>query len=137
MLIRTHYAFDQQRFLKPVERAESGYSSFLGNVLDSPDACLFVAEDDSTILGYVFAALEPLSWKELRGPAGFIHDVAVIAERRREGVGTKLIQAAIEWLRDLGAPRVILGTAAANATAHALFRHLGFRDTMIEMTMEL
>ena len=137
MLIRTHYAFDQQRFLKPVERAESGYASFLGSVLDTPDACIFVAEEDSTIIGYVFAALEPLSWKELRGPAGFIHDIAVTAERRCEGVGTKLIQTAIDWLRERGAPRVVLGTAAADETAHTLFRHLGFRDTMVEMTMEL
>src|SRR5438477_2853132 len=137
MLIRTHYAFDQQRFLKPVERAESGYASFLGSVLDNPDACIFVAEEDSTIIGYVFAALEPLSWKELRGPAGFIHDLAVIAERRCEGVGTKLIETAIDWFREHGAPRVVLGTAAANETAHTLFRRLGFRDTMVEMTMEL
>ena len=137
MLIRTHYAFDQQRFLKPVDRAESGYASFLGSLLDAPDACIFVAEQDGTIIGYVFAALEPLSWKELRGPAGFIHDVAVAPERRCAGVGTKLIETAVEWLRERGAPRVILWTAAANETAHTLFRRLGFRDTMVEMTMEL
>ena len=137
MLIRTHYAFDQQRFLKPADRAESGYASFLGSLLDAPDACIFVAEQDGTIIGYVFAALEPLSWKELRGPAGFIHDVAVAPERRCAGVGTKLIETAVEWLRERGAPRVILWTAAANETAHMLFRRLGFRDTMVEMTMEL
>jgi hypothetical protein len=28
-------------------------------------------------------------------------------------------------------------TASRNASAHALFRKLGFRDTMIEMTREL
>ena len=55
----------------------------------------------------------------------------------RSGVGTKLMQTAINWLRERGAPRVILWTAAPNEIAHTLFRQLGFRDTMIEMTMEM
>jgi ribosomal protein S18 acetylase RimI-like enzyme len=137
MLMRAHYAFDPQRFLAPMEGSERGYASFLAGLLDSPDDCVFVAEDDGRIAGYVFAALEPLSWKELRGPAGFIHDVAVAEEARNAGVATQLIGAALEWLRDRGAPRAVLWSAAANAGAQRLFRRLGFRDTMIEMTIEL
>ena len=137
MLMRTHYAFDAQRFLAPGKGAEAGYASFLGGVLDSPDDCVFVAEQDGAIIGYVYAALEPLSWKELRGPAGFIHDIAIADQARRSGIGTALVERAIEWLRERGAPRVILGTAASNQGAQALFRRLGFRETMIEMTMEL
>ena len=137
MLMRTHYAFDPKRFLAPMEGSERGYASFLAGRLDSPDDCVFVAENGGRVVGYVFAALEPMSWKELRGPAGFIHDVAVAEEARRAGVATLLIRAAIEWLRDHGAPRVVLGTAARNEPAQRLFHRLGFRDTMIEMTMEL
>jgi GNAT superfamily N-acetyltransferase len=137
MLMRTHYEFDRQRFLAPGKGVEHGYGSFLGSMIDSPDDCVFVAEQDGPVVGYVFAALEPLSWKELRGPAGFIHDVAVAEEARHHGVGTLLMEAAIKWLREHGAPRVILWTAAPNATAQTLFHRLGFRDTMIEMTMEL
>jgi len=138
MLMRTHYAFDPQRFLAPVEGSERGYASFLAGMLDSPDDCVFVAEDEGgRIAGYVFAALEPLSWKELRGPAGFIHDVAVAEDARRAGVATQLLRAAIEWLREHGAPRVLLWTAAPNEPARRLFHRLGFRDTAVEMTMEL
>ena len=137
MLMRTHYAFDRQRFLAPRDGTERGYASFLGNMLESDEDCIFVAEDERGIIGYVFAALEPLSWKELRGPAGFIHDVAVAEEARHSGVGTKLMQVAIDWLREHGAPRVILWTAAPNKIAQTMFHQLGFRDTMIEMTMEL
>jgi GNAT superfamily N-acetyltransferase len=137
MLIETHYAFDRQRFLAPTPDAASGYAWFLGNVLESDDATVFVAEDNGEIVGYTFVALEPLSWKELRGPAGFVHDVGVREDARRTGIGRQLMQRAIEWLRERGAPRVILWTAAPNTTAHHLFRAIGFRDTMIEMTMEL
>jgi GNAT superfamily N-acetyltransferase len=137
MLMRTHYDFDPARFLGPAQGTEKAYGSFLSYAVDSPDSCVFVAERDGVIVGYVYTALEPLSWKELRGPAGFIHDVAVTEDERRKGVATKLIEAAVEWLRSRGAPRVILWTAAKNEIAHTLFRRLGFRDTMIEMTMEL
>ena len=137
MLMRVHYAFDPQRFLAAGSGTEAGYASFLGSVLDSNDNAIFVAEHEGTIKGYVYAALEPLSWKELRGPAGFIHDVAVSEEGRRAGVGTQLMHAATEWLRERGAPRVILWTAASNEKAQTLFKRLGFRDTMVEMTLEL
>jgi ribosomal protein S18 acetylase RimI-like enzyme len=137
MLMRTHYAFDSKRFLAPREGSERGYASFLGGMLDSPDDCVFVAEEGGSIAGYVYAGLEPLSWKELRGPAGFIHDVAVAEEARKSGIGRQLMKTAIDWLRDHGAPRVILWTAPQNELARDLFRSLGFRETMIEMTMEL
>ncbi|HEY6140374.1 MAG TPA: GNAT family N-acetyltransferase [Thermoanaerobaculia bacterium] len=137
MLMRTHYAFDALRFLAPHAGVEQGYATFLASRLDSPDDCVFVAERGGAIAGYVFAALEPMSWKELRGPAGFIHDLAVVEEERRHGIATMLMDAAEAWLREHGAPRVLLGTAAPNHAAQALFRRLGFRETMIEMTKEL
>lgn len=137
MLMRTHYDFDSRRFLSPGDSAENGYGRFLGSVLEAPDGCIFVADDDGEIAGYVYVALEPPSWKELRGPAGFIHDVAVHEGARRGGIAKQLLAAAIDWLREHGAPRVILWTAAPNEAAQSLFRDLGFRDTMLEMTLEL
>ena len=137
MLMRTHFAFDPQRFLEAREGAEGGYASFLGAMLDSPDDAVFVAEEDGVVTGYVFAALEPLSWKELRGPAGFIHDLAVTEDARQTGVGRKLMDAALAWLRERKAPRVLLWTAAPNAVARSLFARIGFRETTVEMTMEL
>ena len=139
MLMRTHYAFDPQRFMKPAADAEQGYAWFLGTQLRDPDAVVLVAEARVTndIVGYVYAALEPLSWKELRDACGFIHDIAVEESSRRTGVASALIEAAVGWLRDKGAPRVILGTAERNEAAQRLFAARGFRRTMIEMTREL
>lgn len=137
MLMRTHYAFDPQRFLAAEEGAERGYASFLGAMLRSDNNAIFVAENEGAITGYVWAALEPLSWKELRGPAGFIHDLLVVEEARRGGTAKQLMDAAVAWLREQGAPRVILWTAAPNDAARTLFARLGFRETMVEMTMEL
>jgi ribosomal protein S18 acetylase RimI-like enzyme len=137
MLMRTHYAFDSRRFLAPEGDVEAGYASFLGSQLDEPDAVVLVAERNGAVIGYAYAAIEPLSWKELRDEAGFLHDLIVTEAARGAGVGTQLLDAAIEWLRERKMPRVLLGTAAQNSAAQRLFECRGFRSTMIEMTLEL
>ncbi|HVN78596.1 MAG TPA: GNAT family N-acetyltransferase [Terriglobia bacterium] len=137
LLIQTHYAFDKQRFMAPGTNPAEGYRWFLGTQLNEEDVVVLVAERAGAVVGYVYAGLEPRSWKELREPAGFVHDVAVDESSRRTGVATALIEAAIEWLRAHGAPRVLLWTAERNSAALSLFSHLGFRRTMIEMTHEL
>lgn len=137
LLMRTHYEFDPQRFMDPGTDASEGYAWFLGRQLkDDENAVIFVAEHDGSVIGYVYAALEPVSWKELRDACGFIHDVVVDERGRRTGTATALIEKAVEWLRARGAPRVMLWTAEQNAGAHQLFAKLGFRRTMIEMTRE-
>lgn len=138
-LMAAHHAFDPLRFLEPHTGTEKGYASFLGSILRSGDARVFVAvDDDDAVVGYVFVALEPMSWKELRGPAGFIHDVVVVEHARRSGIATALMNAALDWLRERGAPRVVLQTASRNEAARAFFaKRFGFRETMVEMTREL
>jgi ribosomal protein S18 acetylase RimI-like enzyme len=136
-LMRTHYAFDMRRFLEPGEGAEEGYAQFLVSQLRDAQSAVFVAEHGHAIVGYVFAAIEPLSWKDLRDECGFIHDLLVTDEARRGGVGDALLNAAVDWLREQEMPRVMLGTAAQNDIARGLFERRGFRPTMIEMTLEL
>ena len=138
LLMRTHFAFDQKRFLEPGDNAEEGYAWFLGEQLeDDVNAVVLVAALDGEVIGYVYAALEPISWKELRDACGFIHDILVEERGRRRGVATALMKAAMAWLKEHGAPRVVLGTAEQNESAQRLFARLGFRRTMVEMTKEL
>jgi len=136
-LLRLHYGFDPQRFMAPHGDPEEGYAWFLGSQLREDDAVIVVAERKGDVVGYVYAALEPLSWKELREAAGFIHDVVVDEAHRGTGIASALIESASAWLRDRGAPRVMLWTAERNHAAQRLFEQAGFRRTMIEMTREL
>ncbi len=137
MLLRSHYDFDPQRFIAPGDNAEEGYAWFLGTQLRKKDVAIFVAERGGEVLGYVYAGIEPHSWKELREEAGFIHDIVVDERGRRTGMATALIARAVEWLRERGMPRVMLWTADRNEVAQRLFAALGFRRTMIEMTREV
>jgi ribosomal protein S18 acetylase RimI-like enzyme len=137
LLVRTHHAFDPQRFMRARGGAELGYGSFIGSQLSEPDVVVFVAERDGAVVGYVYAGLEPRDWMALRDAAGVVHDVVVEPNQRGVGIGRQLLTAAMAWLRDHDAPRVVLWTAERNEPAQRLFASLGFRRTMIEMTREL
>jgi GNAT superfamily N-acetyltransferase len=137
LLIRTHYGFDRHRFLPPGSNPEAGYGRFLRSQLHGDDMAVFVAEREGVVIGYVWAGLEPISWKELRDACGFIHDIVVEEPGRRSGAATALLDAAIDWVKGKGAPRVMLWTADQNHGAQRLFERLGFRRTMVEMTREL
>jgi GNAT superfamily N-acetyltransferase len=134
-LMRQHHSFDPRRFLL-VDDPEAGYGRFLVARIDAAGELVLVAECGGTAVGYAYAGLEPMSWKELRPACGFLHDVWVEVSSRRAGAGTKLVRAAVEWLERRGAPRVMLWSAAANPSAQRLFERLGFRRTMIEMARE-
>jgi GNAT superfamily N-acetyltransferase len=136
-LMRTHYGFDAKRFLAPRAGAEEGYAHFLRSQLDDDESVVLVAEVHGVVVGYVYAAIEPLSWKDLRGECGFIHDLLVEESARGSGIGEHLLDRAIDWLREHNMPRVVLGTAAQNTGAQRLFSRRGFRPTMVEMTLEL
>jgi len=137
LLMAVHYDFDRTRFLAPEGDVESGYAGFLVSQLDQADTVIFVAEHDGRIVGYCYAGIEPMSWKELRAEAGFVHDLAVEPHERRHGVARALLQEAIDWFRARGVARVMLWTAAGNAAARELFAKTGFRHTMAEMTLDL
>jgi GNAT superfamily N-acetyltransferase len=134
-LMRQHHASDPRRFIL-TDRPEAGYGRFLVSQLGDPDYAVLVAERSGEIVGYVFAGIEPTSWRDLRGPCGFIHDVYVDDRVRHQGTGRELLGAAIAWVRSKGMSQVVLWSKSGNDAARRLFATLGFRETMIEMTLD-
>jgi ribosomal protein S18 acetylase RimI-like enzyme len=134
-LMRQHHAADEKRFIE-VEHPEAGYGRYLVSTLTDPDSLVLVAEEDGRVIGYLYADIEGTSWKDLRGPCGYVHDVYVDERARRQGAGRALMSAAIEWIRGKGRRQVVLLTKTQNEHAKRLFASLGFRSTMIEMTLD-
>ena len=136
-LLRVHYEFDRDRFMRPGAGAEEGYAWFLRTQLADEDAVVLVADVSGRIAGYLYAGIEPRNWKELRDEAAFVHDILVTEGHRKAGIAEALMAEAVAWARSRGAPRLLLWTATPNDSARRLFAKLGFRSTMIEMTREL
>ena len=134
-LMRQHHAADPRRFIL-TEHPENGYGRFLVSMLGEPDCLVLVAERSSDVVGYVFAEVESINWKELRGPSGFVHDIYVDESARGQGAGRALLREAIAWIRSKGMTQVVLWSESNNSTAQRLFADAGFRRTMIEMTLD-
>jgi ribosomal protein S18 acetylase RimI-like enzyme len=65
-----------------------------------------------------------------------VHDINVDASARGRGAGRALMRAAIDWIWSRGRHQVVLLTKTRNEHAQRLFAAIGFRPTMIEMTLD-
>jgi ribosomal protein S18 acetylase RimI-like enzyme len=137
LLVEEHYDFDPRRFLAVRPGTLAGYASFMSAQLEDSDMAVLVADDNGDVIGYAYAAVEGYNYMALRGPAGVLHDLIVDPEHRGRGVGRLLLDATLAFFRSRGVPRVVLATAARNEAAQRLFASMGFRRTMIEMTIDL
>lgn len=138
-LVRMHHDFDTLRFLRPVD-PERGYQRWFGTQLDQEDTILLVAEDaaeEGKVLGYAYARMEPRSYNELLDACTKLHDILVDETAQRRGVGEAILGEVVRIAKEKGAPRIVLLTATQNEAAQRLFRRMGFRPTMLEMTKEL
>jgi ribosomal protein S18 acetylase RimI-like enzyme len=136
-LVRMHHDLDPRRFLE-LANPEAGYARFLGSELKSKNVVLLVAErtDGKAVVGYTYARLEGRNYNDLLEACGKLHDVYVDESARGQGIGEALVTETMRQLTEKGAPRVVLLTATQNEAAQRLFKKLGFRTTMLEMTRE-
>ncbi|MEY2934634.1 MAG: hypothetical protein RL033_5383 [Pseudomonadota bacterium] len=128
-----HHQTDPDRYFMP-EQAERGYVAWFRRELERPAAVILVALRGTEVVGYAYGASEERDWNLLLDRHGAVHDLFVAEEARRSGVGAQLLDAMIQELEALGAPRIVLGTMVSNERAQRLFRSRGFRPTLLEMT---
>jgi ribosomal protein S18 acetylase RimI-like enzyme len=136
-LMSLHNKWDPARFIPAGPTTPDKYASWLASQMVREDVVVLVAEDRNSIIGYVYGALEGADYMALRGPAGVLHDIFVDPQRRRDGVGRRLLEQAVKMLAGKGAPRIVLSTAYKNKGAQALFDRMGFRATTVEMTRDV
>ena len=137
LLVAEHHDFDSRRFIAPMPNLVERYGQFLLSQVARDGMLVLVAEREGEVVGYAYAGMEGNDYMALRGPAGVLYDLVVDPAHRRQGIGSALMDSALDRLRELGAPRVLLFTADKNHGAQAMFDRAGFRRTMIEMTREL
>ena len=83
--------------------------------------CVLVAEVNGQLAGFAVVAVA--------ADVGELESVAVAARARRQGVGSALCSAVLEWCTGHGARAMQLEVRAGGAGAIALYEGLGFRAT--------
>lgn len=119
--------FDKYRvFYKKESAIESG-RQFIQARLDNNESVIFVAldTDKSTVVG--FTQLYP-TYSSVRVVKNWIlNDLYVDKEYRKQGIGEKLIQTAMNFAKENNAKFVQLSTAIDNYTAQSLYEQIGFK----------
>jgi GNAT superfamily N-acetyltransferase len=94
-------------------------------ILADPRTRFFVAEEQGRVLGYLHAQVEANDPAYETPRFGVIVDVIVCEDRRREGIGTRLLESAKEWLSSTGVNEYRVAIPAASADAAHLFERDG------------
>ena len=68
---------------------------------------------------------------------GFVNTAYVDAERRRRGIGRRLLAVFEEWCRAHDVTRIDLSVRAANVAGIAAWRALGFEDESLRLTKHI
>ncbi len=99
---------DERRYLRAIRRY--------------PNAAVFVAEDEGLIVGRLSIA------RDQHPASRHVADIGlmVAASHRRRGIGTALLDAAVDWARRAGVQKLELHVFPWNEAALALYERFGF-----------
>ena len=93
------------------------------SLIDSRRECVFVAEYENEVIGYVHVErYDTLYMETLANILG----LAVAAQKRRMGVGYLLMSEAESWAKSIGAVGVRLNSGASRTEAHEFYRAIGY-----------
>ena len=134
-LFAQHRNYDSCRFadLASIDGAEN----FYGSQTKAKNATILVAETKNKIVGFAYLQFEAINYTDLLENVARLHDLYVDETSRRKSVGRKLIEKSIEFAGEFGADKLILSVAAKNELAKDFFAWQGFRETMVEMMLNL
>lgn len=91
----------------------------LEQALAEDRSTVIVAESDGEIVGFCTAYLDIVSVRF--GQRCWVEDLATHPDRRSQGVGTQLLDAACEWARTHGASHIELDSGDARHGAHRFY----------------
>lgn len=94
-------------------------------VLADPRTRYFVAEEQGRIVGYLHAQVEGADPIYAQGKRGSIVDLVVLEDRRRAGIGARLLESSREWFRSLGLHELRIELPALAEEAQAFVRGAG------------
>ena len=109
-------------------RSQRSFETELPDGIHTPDQRLFIAEDaEGELVGYLWLA------RKAETDTVFIYDIEVVAERRGEGFGRRLMELVEVEGRAMGMSRIELNVHADNEVARSLYESAGYREMRRQM----
>lgn len=120
-----HHHAEPEHFKAPEQILEE---KKIVEYINAPDALLYVAVDNSVLVGFVTAHFGELS-STVSKPVmmGTIDELYVVTEQRCNGIGKRLLQRCIDEFDDYGVKQVFVEVWEFNQSAISLYQHIGFK----------
>jgi ribosomal protein S18 acetylase RimI-like enzyme len=96
---------------------------------------VLVAREGAEVVGYIALGLNPSLSATFGFKWGSIISLAVDPDRRGRGIGTRLVQAGLHWLRDQGVVCAEVFTDQNNIAAIRAYENCGFRVIHCGLTL--
>jgi GNAT superfamily N-acetyltransferase len=110
------------------------YAAALRDHLCGDTTCVFVADHNGVVVGYVLGAMtDMISAWFVHAPTGFIADLYVCPEFQRRGVGRRLVNAMRDWFAACGVYQAEWAVAVENEAALAFWRAMGGAPLQLRM----
>lgn len=91
--------------------------------LAAPDAAVLLGVEDDAMAASVMVGFD--------GHRGWVYYLAVEPSRQRQGLGRAMMQAAEQWLRERGAPKLQLMARDGNTAVLAFYERLGLERQQV------
>lgn len=91
--------------------------------LSAPDAVVILGFENDIVTASVMVGFD--------GHRGWIYYLAVEPSQQRQGVGRTMMEAAEQWLRDRGAPKLQLMVRETNTAVLAFYERLGLERQQV------
>jgi ribosomal protein S18 acetylase RimI-like enzyme len=123
---RFHEPFDPRYPMR--DDIRSGYEVYLRKTMEEKDTRVMVAQDNGKTVGFVMAMIRkyPPVWQRERH--GFIEEIAVAADYRRKGTGSRLLKKIMDWFESENIDMIELTVASKNKVGYSFWKKHGFQD---------
>lgn len=103
-------------------------------VLDDPNATILLVSDDSHVLGAAWLMQRTHQGAQaVPMQVAFVQEFCIREDRRRRGLGAKLMRAVEQWARERALARIEFNVWARNSGAISFYQALGFDFARHEM----
>ena len=106
-----------------VEEVQTGTARIFNQNIEEKNFQYIVAEDNQKLVGFVLVEVSSMYVGK-----GSIDDLYLRETYRGQGIGKKLVQAAIDWLKQKNIQSVSLAVHKTNQAAIKLYTEFGFTD---------
>ena len=124
-LIDLHESFDN--YYKRAKNGATVFREFVEKQISDRNALVLIAQMNKEVCAYLLAKIENKPPVFLETKYGMIFDIAVTKKYRRNGIGEKLYNEALEWFQKKKVKRIELTVATSNPISMRFWNKFGFK----------